>query len=116
MAALAFQEQGFEHVAARLEDTVVYAPTLLKFELMNAAWKKARRRPLDAPALLAALAAVLHDRWNIVWHEVDAPDVALVAIATGLTAYDASYLWLAGVLGAELVTLDAELMRFEGHI
>jgi predicted nucleic acid-binding protein len=30
---------------------------------------------------------------------------------TGLTAYDASYLWLARRLNAELVTLDRQLER-----
>jgi predicted nucleic acid-binding protein len=34
-----------------------------------------------------------------------------LALATGLTAYAASYLWLAGTHGAELVTLDARLER-----
>ncbi len=34
-----------------------------------------------------------------------------VAAATGPTAYDASYLWLARQLGAELVTLDRELAK-----
>lgn len=37
-------------------------------------------------------------------------DVALVAHAAGVTAYDASYLWLAGSLGADLVTLDEQVM------
>ncbi|HZT90151.1 MAG TPA: type II toxin-antitoxin system VapC family toxin [Stellaceae bacterium] len=32
-----------------------------------------------------------------------------LAEAAGLTAYDASYLWLARALGAELVTLDRKL-------
>jgi predicted nucleic acid-binding protein len=32
-----------------------------------------------------------------------------LAEATGLTAYDASYLWLARSLGGELVTLDRKL-------
>ncbi len=41
--------------------------------------------------------------------DVDHADAVLIARATGLTAYDASYLWLAGHLGAELVTLDARL-------
>ena len=36
-------------------------------------------------------------------------DVVLIAQATGLTAYDASYVWLAGSLGADLVTLDKQL-------
>jgi predicted nucleic acid-binding protein len=34
-----------------------------------------------------------------------------LAAATGLTAYDASYLWLAQQLGAELVTLDQQLAK-----
>jgi len=32
-----------------------------------------------------------------------------LALETGLTVYDASYLWLARRLGAELVTLDKAL-------
>jgi predicted nucleic acid-binding protein len=32
-----------------------------------------------------------------------------LALETGLSAYDASYLLVAQILGAELVTLDAEL-------
>jgi len=46
-------------------------------------------------------------------HRLAIEDVAVdhdkpleLAATTGLTAYDASYLWLAGQLGAELVTLD----------
>ena len=54
---------------------------------------------------MEALAA----RRGIVWHDVDAVDVALLAHATGLTVYDASYLWLAGWLEADLITLDREL-------
>ena len=34
-----------------------------------------------------------------------------LAIGTGLTAYDASYLWLSRQLGAELVTLDRRLAK-----
>jgi predicted nucleic acid-binding protein len=34
-----------------------------------------------------------------------------LALDSGLTVYDASYLWLARQLGAELVTLDKELGR-----
>ena len=38
-----------------------------------------------------------------------------LALATGLTAYDASYLWLTRKLGAELVTLDQQLARADMH-
>jgi predicted nucleic acid-binding protein len=41
---------------------------------------------------------------------------AVVALAetTGLTAYDASYLWLARLLGAGLITLDRRLAAAAG--
>lgn len=110
LAALAFQEPRAGRVVAQLDDATVFAPTLLKYELINVAWKKARRHPAEAPRFLAALARVLS--WNIVWKDVDAVDAALVALSTGLTAYDASYVWLAGMLGADLVTLDDEVARF----
>jgi len=38
-----------------------------------------------------------------------------LALETGLTAYDAAYLWLAVAHGAELVTLDARLARVAGQ-
>jgi len=40
---------------------------------------------------------------------VPAPDVVELALDSGLTTYDASYLWLARELGASLATLDAGL-------
>jgi predicted nucleic acid-binding protein len=67
------------------------------------------RQPRDAPAILQALAKVLSPRWGITWMEVDHAGVALVATDTGLSVYDASYLWLVGSLGADLVTLDTWL-------
>jgi predicted nucleic acid-binding protein len=109
LAALLFQEPGFERIAARLRAAAVHAPVLLKLELANVALVKARRKPDLAPALFTMLAEAVGQRSDIQWHDVDAADVALVAQATGLSAYDASYLWLAGTLGADLVTLDKKL-------
>ena len=40
---------------------------------------------------------------------IGAVRIGLEPVATGLTAYDATYLWLAKHLDAELVTLDGEL-------
>ena len=111
MVAVIFQEPGFEQVVERLEGAAVFAPMLLKYELANVAVTKARRQPRDAPRIIAALAAALDDRSDINWHDVDAADVALIAATAGITAYDASYLWLAGTLGADLVTLDKKLVR-----
>jgi predicted nucleic acid-binding protein len=45
---------------------------------------------------------------------VDHISVLELAMKTGLTAYDASYPYLAQVLEAELVTLDKQLGRMAG--
>ena len=111
LAALAFAEPSADIVARRLQGATVFAPTLLRFELANTAWKKIGRQPAEAARILTALEMVLSPRWGISWRDVDPTDVVLIARATGLTAYDASYLWLAGVLGADLVTLDTQLSR-----
>jgi predicted nucleic acid-binding protein len=106
LAALAFNEPGAEDIARRLEGADVHAPTLLCYELANVAWKKARRDPSATPSILRAVAEALDEGGGIAWCQVPAADAALLALATGLTAYDAAYVWLAGLLGADLVTLD----------
>lgn len=110
LVALAFQEPGFESVAARLEGATVCAPDLLRFELANVAVTKARKTPARADQIFAALDTALDARMGIQWHAVNVADVAVLAHLTGLTAYDAAYLWLAGWLEADLVTLDKRLM------
>jgi predicted nucleic acid-binding protein len=45
--------------------------------------------------------------------EVDHQDLPQLAEEFGLSSYDASYLWLAGQLDGELVTLDRRLERAE---
>ena len=109
LAAVVFEEPSSDDVAPRLQRAAVYAPTLLKFELTNTAWKKMRAPGADRDAVLTALDKALAPRRGIVWHEVNHTDVALIARETGLSTYDASYLWLAGWLGADLVTLDQRL-------
>jgi predicted nucleic acid-binding protein len=63
--------------------------------------------------LFAAFA--LLERFDIEFVDVDHREVVALADRSGLTAYDASYLWLARKLDAALVTLDAELAAaFDG--
>ena len=111
LAAIVFGEPDGGRVAALLEGATVFAPTLLQFELASVAWKKSRRDPRLAPVLLAALDTALSNEREINWRTVESADVVLVALAVGCSAYDAAYLWLAGSLGADLVTLDARLAR-----
>jgi predicted nucleic acid-binding protein len=109
LAALTFQEPGVDEVKLRLMGAQVFAPRILQFEMANVAWKRIRREPEGAVAILALLQAALGEGSIIEWVDVNVTDVVLIAQATGLTAYDASYLWLAASLGADLVTLDKRL-------
>jgi len=109
LAALVFHEPAGDAIRRRLDGATVYAPSLLRFELANTAWKKIKRQPADASKILTALGMALDDQSGLIWQEVDAADTVLLAHATGTTAYDASYLWLAASLGADLVTLDDQL-------
>ena len=109
LAAVVFQEPEEEAIIRQLDGALVFAPELLRFELASVARKKLRRQPADAASILSALSLALDGQWNLTWHDVHPVDVALIAHATGLSVYDASYVWLAGALGADLVTLDARV-------
>jgi predicted nucleic acid-binding protein len=109
LAALLFGEPEGEAIAARLGDARLVAPILLGFELANVCLIKTRRHPLRAQALTAAFK--LRHRLGVEEMAIDHDQVLVLAAQTGLTGYDASYLWLARQLEAELVTLDRQLER-----
>lgn len=107
LAALLFGEPEGEMVAAQLDGARLIAPSLLGFELTNVCLIKARRHPAQLPALTAAFRR--RGRLGVKEIVVDHDGALELARATGLTACDASYLWLARQLGVELVTLDQKL-------
>ena len=107
LGALLFGEPESAAMAARLKDAALVAPALLGFELASICLKKLRRHPKQRGALMAAFA--LRSQMSIDIVGVDHEAAVQLAEAANLTAYDASYLWLAHQLGAELVTLDAQL-------
>jgi len=111
LAALLFGEPEAEAVAGQIGDARLVAPALLGFELANVCLIKSRRHPEQRHALTAAFQ--LRDRLAVEEIAVDHDGALELAAATGLTAYDASYLWLARQLGADLVTLDQQLARAE---
>ena len=113
LAAVLFGEPEAERVAALLEGHPLMAPTLLPYELANVCRRKVAAGEGEPEALLAALS--LLGRLDVRLLDVDPVDTARLALATGLTAYDAAYLGLARALGAELVTLDAALARAAGR-
>ena len=109
VAAVVFGELGGDTVRHELRGQPLYAPSLINYELTHVAWKKLRRSPSGAKAILEALGAVV--RLGVVHTQPDMVQVLALAAATGLTSYDASYLWVSKFLGLRLVTLDRELAK-----
>jgi predicted nucleic acid-binding protein len=109
LGALLFGEPAADTVADRLRGSRLVAPTLLGYELTSICLNKIRGNPEAHADFFAALAV-----WDQMGIEIVATDhlaILLLAERCGLTAYDASYLWLAQRLNAELVTLDRPLGR-----
>lgn len=109
VAAMLFDEAEGATIRAHIRGETLTAPHLLDFELANICWKRARLAPNQHAASLAMLAGLARVRIDRV--SVPPTDVANLALRTGLTAYDASYLWLAMSRDLELVTLDDQLAR-----
>ena len=109
LAALLFGEPEAEAIAARLGKGRLVAPTLMPYELANVCVVKCRRHPGERDALLAAFG--MRTKLRVEEVAVDHRAALTLALASGLTLYDASYLWLARELAADLVTLDRRLER-----
>jgi predicted nucleic acid-binding protein len=69
--------------------------------------KKIRAHPRQHDMFMAAFRLI--DRLDIDMASVELADVVALAQDTGLTVYDAWYVWLARLLESELVTLDKKL-------
>lgn len=109
LAAIVFGEPAGAAWSRRLDGSAVFAPRLLQYELQSVAWKKCRQHPIRASAIVQALSLALDPAQAITWRDPAPGDVVLLAQATGLTAYDASYLCLAAMIGADLMTADDAL-------
>ncbi len=111
VTAVMFGEAEGATIQAHVRGETLIAPQLIDYELANACWKRIRREPATQAAVLGMLARV--DRFSITRVSVQAADVVALATRTGLTAYDAAYLWLAHSRDLELVTLDGQLARVD---
>jgi predicted nucleic acid-binding protein len=109
IVAVLFDEVTRESIVARLRGSFLYAPMLLEFEVANACLKKIRAAPGERQLLLDAFA--LLEELSITLEPIDLAEAIALAELTRLSLYDASYLWLARALHAELVTLDDKLGR-----
>jgi predicted nucleic acid-binding protein len=106
LAAIIFDEPDADRMAAAIRGCELVAPALLGFEIANVCLVKIRRRSAPRAVLMQALAM---PGLRVDTIAVDHHAVVPLAEATGLTIYDASYLWLAKQIGVALVTLDRQL-------
>ncbi len=108
-AALLFNEPDAELVAGRIDGHRLLAPNLISYELANVCLKKIRRDPRAEQSLTTAFrlrfALAIEERL------IDPDAVLDLAVSTGLSVYDASYLWLSRALAVDLITLDQKLAR-----
>ena len=109
IVALLFDEPKCEEVVPRLRDATLPAPSLIAFEVANACLKKIHAAPAEREALIEAFS--LLDALPISLETVNLDAAMVLAERMKLSLYDASYLWLAHALGADLVTLDDKLSR-----
>ena len=107
LAAIAFAEPGADAVIDEIDGPRLHAPALAVFELMNVAWKRAKKQPKATALFLEALDML--EGLSLRFRGIDQGEVVKLGLATGLTAYDATYLWLAQALRMPLVTLDKKL-------
>lgn len=104
IAGIAFQEPWAAEARQRIGERALHAPHLLQNELASVAVKKARRGEPHAADGLAEAALI-----EIDLHRIEPEAVAELALRYGLSAYDASYLWLAADLKCPLATFDDKL-------
>ena len=114
LAAMFFQESRAEEAASllELEDAELLEPTLMAYELTSVARKQVRDSPERGNEILQGLTRAL--TMEVQWHPVDHLAVLRLALETGLTTYDAAYLWLARAMSVPLVTFDERLARISG--
>ncbi len=111
IAAIAFGEENSDEAVRLLREADLVEPALLAYELASVARKKLLKYPAQRAAILTALDRAL--QLDIHWVDVDHTAVVELAVSTGLSTYDASYVWLARAIGAPLLTFDRRLLAIE---
>jgi predicted nucleic acid-binding protein len=109
LGALVFGEPRAEEISARLSGGQMVAPALLWFELASICMKKIKAHPQLQNHLFDALLLALYLPIEVI--EVDQGQTVKIANQTGLTTYDASYVWLAREVNGDLITLDKVMLR-----
>lgn len=97
-------------VALAAEDPEWISTGLWRYELGNVLWKKCRFEGEDR-LKMERLLSVANEVISETVEAVDSPSILEIATASGLTFYDASYVWLARSRGWKLRTRDDQILR-----
>ena len=109
LGALFFKEPRADEAEMMVNGLDLFEPTILAYELASIARKKVVADPGRREFITSALESGLG--WNVKWMDADHLAVLALAVETGLSTYDASYLHVAKVMDAPLVTFDGKLRR-----
>ncbi len=101
--------RAVEEMFSKFEENKInfIAPHLLAFEIMNGLRSAAMQKRQSTKAVEHLLDSFLN--MGILFEKVNEKEVFRFAIRNGITAYDASYVWLAKSKSLELLTLDEKL-------
>ena len=109
IAAMCFNEPRAAEAEALIADSRLHEPALLASEMASICRKKIQLYGHLRDPLLLSLEIGLS--LDIEWVTVNQIAVVELALASGLTTYDATYLWLARALDLPLLTFDEQLLN-----
>lgn len=99
-------------VASTIHDNTIFAPELMPFEVSNILRRQSLAGVIDASVATLAHADLVALPVDL--YPYGALDDRVWELRANLTGYDASYVALAELLAAPLLTLDARLTRASG--
>jgi predicted nucleic acid-binding protein len=113
LAAVVLREPGWERLAGYLKRAV--APDLVVGEVANVVWKASAVRrhitPEEGEAALKIFLTLLGRNLSLHGSSELVEAAYRLGVREGITIYDALYLALARLKGANLLTLDAEQVK-----
>ncbi len=86
------------------------------YEAGNVIWKEHRKGRIKDPRAVASLFQEIFNIIPILKLGANIQEVLELALSENITFYDASYLYMARIHGAKLVTEDQDLQRFHESI
>ena len=105
LACILFEEPWQAQASEKIRGRTMNAPFLLEIEFTSVALKKHKQ----GYGSLVDKALARFKALNVTLHQIELPQVVALAMQYKLSAYDASYLWLAAELKAPVATFDEKL-------